>query len=244
MLDIYPYVTMKCRDEMKINKKKMFCRLFAVVVHSGKNSHSGHYIAYVRSLSKNEWWKMDDAKVTRVAQEEVVNCEAYMLFYRVVEHPISIGLRKAEASMKEKAVQRDGKVKENQRCETETEDADHQLRTKRKRNQIAPEFASSRIWAEQSTKLPEDFISLLENAEDVLSHVVDFNSEYFRLIKDEAEKTDELGGGPNISLSIDENVRNVEVYKKAIWDLIAQYVSNYDGDMTNFLNTIVSESSL
>lgn len=246
VLDIYPYVTMKCRDEMKINKKKMFCRLFAVVVHSGKNSHSGHYIAYVRSLSKNEWWKMDDAKVTRVAQEEVVNCEAYMLFYRVVEHPISIGLRKAEASMKEKALQKDVKLTEDKQCETkmENEDTDHQLRTKRKRNQNESEFTSSRIWAQHSTKLPEDFISVLENAEDVLSHIVDFNSEYFRLIKDEAEKTDQFGGGPNIVLSIDENVRNVEVYKKAIWDLIAQCTSNYEGNMIKLLNTKVSGSPL
>jgi len=84
VFDIRPYLT----EEKKCEIKSMFCRLFAVVVHAGKNSHSGHYISYVRNVQKNEWWKMDDSRVTRVAKDEVVGAEAYMLFYRVVDHPV------------------------------------------------------------------------------------------------------------------------------------------------------------
>jgi len=78
------------------NKKEgapCFCRLFAVVVHTGANSHSGHYYALVRNLKKNEWWKMDDGNAIRISANEVANAHAYMLFYRVVEHPVSIQLR-------------------------------------------------------------------------------------------------------------------------------------------------------
>jgi len=85
VLDLKPYLT----EELQKEHAKMFSRLFAVIVHVGKNSHSGHYLAYVRNISKNEWWKMDDARVTLVSSNEVFNAEAYMLFYRVVNHPYS-----------------------------------------------------------------------------------------------------------------------------------------------------------
>lgn len=85
VLDLKPYLT----EELQKKHAKMFSRLFAVIVHVGKNSHSGHYLAYVRNISKNEWWKMDDARVTLVSSNEVFNAEAYMLFYRVVNHPYS-----------------------------------------------------------------------------------------------------------------------------------------------------------
>ena len=89
VLDLKPYLT----EEMQAKHSQMFCRLFAVIVHAGKNSHSGHYISYVRNIAKNEWWKMDDARVTVATVSEVMNAEAYMLFYRVVEHPFARQLR-------------------------------------------------------------------------------------------------------------------------------------------------------
>ena len=94
IFDLKPFLT----EEMSATVKNMFCRLFAVIVHAGKNSHSGHYIAYVRNISKNEWWKMDDARVIRATSQEVLNAEAYMLFYRVVDHPVAQDLRAKETA--------------------------------------------------------------------------------------------------------------------------------------------------
>jgi len=85
VMDLRPYLT----EELQKKHGNMLCRLFAVVVHVGKNSHSGHYLAYVRNIAKNEWWKMDDARVSLVSTQEVLSAEAYMLFYRVVDHPYS-----------------------------------------------------------------------------------------------------------------------------------------------------------
>lgn len=246
ILDIHPYVT----EELQQNKKKIFCRLFAVVVHSGKNSHSGHYIAYVRNLSKNEWWKMDDAKVTRVAQEEVINCEAYMLFYRVVEHPIAQGLRKAEAIMKEeaakKAKEESVKAKEQEQMkQSKTSNSKENGSTKatgnkRKRNEVA--FTSCKEWAKQCTQFPESCIPIFENAVEALSHNMEFKPEYFRLIKEDADKGGDAGSGPRISLSIDEDVRDVHVYKKAIMDLLVQYARDNSSDLAKFLNDDVPDS--
>merc|ERR1719232_318606 len=72
IFDLLPFVT----PQLKQSRRTMCCRLFAVIVHSGKNSHSGHYLAYVRNISKNEWWKMDDARICRVAPSEVMEAEA------------------------------------------------------------------------------------------------------------------------------------------------------------------------
>lgn len=88
LFDLLPFLT----QELQEKHTNMLCRLFAVIVHAGKNSHSGHYIAYVRNLVKNEWWKMDDGRVTNVTVGEVQNAEAYMLFYRVVQHPVATKL--------------------------------------------------------------------------------------------------------------------------------------------------------
>eukprot|EP00559_Dactyliosolen_fragilissimus_P000592 CAMPEP_0184865696 /NCGR_PEP_ID=MMETSP0580-20130426/18804_1 /TAXON_ID=1118495 /ORGANISM="Dactyliosolen fragilissimus" /LENGTH=812 /DNA_ID=CAMNT_0027364991 /DNA_START=344 /DNA_END=2779 /DNA_ORIENTATION=- len=92
VFDIRPYLT----ESAKKGLKSMFCRLFAVIVHTGRNNHSGHYICYVRNVAKNEWWKMDDARVARVGKDEVFAAEAYMLFYRVVDHPVATNLREQE----------------------------------------------------------------------------------------------------------------------------------------------------
>ena len=97
IFDLKPYLT----DELQAKQKAMFCRLFAVVVHAGKNSHSGHYIAYVRNIQKNEWWKMDDARITKVDMQEVMQAEAYMLFYRVVEHPFALHLKEKTKILQE-----------------------------------------------------------------------------------------------------------------------------------------------
>lgn len=91
IFDLSPYMTDPKRNNM-------FCRLFAVIVHAGKTSHSGHYIAFVRDVKKNEWWKMDDSRVTPVSQDEVLSAEAYMLFYRLVNHPV--GLRFTDRQQK------------------------------------------------------------------------------------------------------------------------------------------------
>lgn len=52
--------------------------LFAVITHSGKLD-AGHYVTYLR-LS-NQWYKCDDAWITRVNDDIVRNAQGYMMFY-------------------------------------------------------------------------------------------------------------------------------------------------------------------
>ncbi|XP_042462291.1 ubiquitin carboxyl-terminal hydrolase 21-like [Zingiber officinale] len=53
--------------------------LSSVLVHIG-SPYSGHYYCFVRS-SPSTWYQIDDRKVTRVAEEYVLEQEAYVLFY-------------------------------------------------------------------------------------------------------------------------------------------------------------------
>jgi ubiquitin carboxyl-terminal hydrolase 36/42 len=110
ILDLRPYLTEKLQNE----NRTIMCRLFAVIVHAGKNSHSGHYIAYVRNITKNEWWKMDDARVTTASLAEVMNAEAYMLFYRVVEHPVSSLLREKAKKLQKDFIEQQQQKQESQ----------------------------------------------------------------------------------------------------------------------------------
>lgn len=52
--------------------------LFAVITHSGKLD-AGHYVTYLR-LS-NQWFKCDDAWITRVNEDIVRAAQGYMMFY-------------------------------------------------------------------------------------------------------------------------------------------------------------------
>ncbi|XP_010117904.1 PREDICTED: ubl carboxyl-terminal hydrolase 18-like, partial [Chlamydotis macqueenii] len=69
--------------------------LFAVVAHSG-STNSGHYCAYIRSLTEGKWYCFNDSKVCQVSWDDV-KCTyghsnlhwgetAYLLFY-MKKHP-------------------------------------------------------------------------------------------------------------------------------------------------------------
>ena len=52
--------------------------LSTVVVHIGKMD-AGHYLCYCRR--DDQWFKFDNSKVTLATEAQVLNAEAYMLFY-------------------------------------------------------------------------------------------------------------------------------------------------------------------
>ncbi|XP_010541945.1 PREDICTED: ubiquitin carboxyl-terminal hydrolase 22-like [Tarenaya hassleriana] len=65
-------------NEAPNNEVSSELELFAVVTHSGK-LESGHYVTYLR-LS-NQWYKCDDAWITRVNENLVRASQGYMIFY-------------------------------------------------------------------------------------------------------------------------------------------------------------------
>ena len=52
--------------------------VFAIVSHAGK-LEGGHFVTYL--MLKGEWYKCDDAWVTRVSEKVVRECQGYMMFY-------------------------------------------------------------------------------------------------------------------------------------------------------------------
>jgi hypothetical protein len=67
--------------EVGPNAPKRWYDLTAVIVHEGRSIHSGHYKAYVRHSHTCEWLLANDARVTFVSQDEVLQAQAYLLFY-------------------------------------------------------------------------------------------------------------------------------------------------------------------
>ncbi|XP_057421727.1 ubiquitin carboxyl-terminal hydrolase 23-like isoform X2 [Lotus japonicus] len=72
-LDLKPFVSGSYDGDLKYS-------LYGVLVHSGSSTHSGHYFCYVRT-SNNMWYTLDDNRVNHVSEREVLNQQAYMLFY-------------------------------------------------------------------------------------------------------------------------------------------------------------------
>ncbi|XP_059656806.1 ubiquitin carboxyl-terminal hydrolase 20-like [Cornus florida] len=74
-LDLLAYTNGNQNDNVNLKYD-----LYAILVHIGFSSTSGHYYCFVRS-SPDTWHKLDDSKVTRVREDFVLSQEAYILFY-------------------------------------------------------------------------------------------------------------------------------------------------------------------
>lgn len=72
-LDLRPFVN-GCEDE------EIKYALYAVLVHSGWSTHSGHYYCYVHT-GMDTWHLMDDSQVSQVSERSVLEQKAYILFY-------------------------------------------------------------------------------------------------------------------------------------------------------------------
>ncbi|CAH9080058.1 unnamed protein product [Cuscuta epithymum] len=75
-LDMLPYAAPK--NEGSEGDSKYY--LYAILVHIGYSSCSGHYYCFIRA-APDAWYKFDDSKVTRVDEDFVMSQEAYILFY-------------------------------------------------------------------------------------------------------------------------------------------------------------------
>ncbi|XP_036919290.1 ubiquitin carboxyl-terminal hydrolase 17-like protein 6 [Sturnira hondurensis] len=62
------------------NTGPLVYELYAVLVHSGRDCHHGHYFCYVKAPG-GQWFKMNDAKVTACATSTALSQRAYVLFY-------------------------------------------------------------------------------------------------------------------------------------------------------------------
>ena len=174
--DLKPYLT----EELKAQHDSMFCRLFAVIVHAGKNSHSGHYIAFCRNISKNEWWKMDDSRVSAVTEEEVMQAEAYMLFYRVVKHPIAVQLEE----LYKRKVEAEVRLVASGRTETSvTTDLDRPPSRKRP----LESYPNAEEWARQM-EFPPQFMGLMHKVTHLIADDLQISGQYYRKVTEEVAK--------------------------------------------------------
>ncbi|CAN1856036.1 Ubiquitin carboxyl-terminal hydrolase 2 [Linum perenne] len=92
VLDIRPYMDPRCED-----RERSVYRLTGVVEHLG-TMRGGHYVAYIRGGERTKkraedektgggggvWYHVSDAYVREASLDEVLRCEAYILFYERV----------------------------------------------------------------------------------------------------------------------------------------------------------------
>ncbi len=254
VFDIRPYLT----EEKQKEVRSMLCRLFAVIVHTGKNSHSGHYICYVRNVAKNEWWKMDDARVTRVSREEVEAAEAYMLFYRVVDHPVSVDLKNKQKLHREQLAKEldEAKIKaENEEnvvemnvpdnskvADGDNVNADSNKITKGlKRKRDDPEYRSGEDWARKMTSKPKSILQAIRIVQDYFSDRIQFKQEYFDCLKQEVEDGGRVGSGPSFGVSVAEDINDCEKvmgsFSNALWDVFLSILPEDKDELDDMLKT-------
>lgn len=225
VFDIKPYLT----EEMKKVTKAMLCRLFAVVVHTGKNSHSGHYICYVRNLAKNEWWKMDDARVTRVSKDDVMAAEAYMLFYNVVNHPVSDELKKSHRAMMAMNSKPPQTIQIDSISEEKKSDFVKESLSGTKRKREGPTFRSGEDWARKMTTRPKLLLKSIRAIQEYFSSLVRLKPEYVQSMKEEIQSGAKAGSGPTFGISGDD-VENKESIESGIIKIIKTILPKDNGE--------------
>ncbi|XP_065899695.1 ubiquitin carboxyl-terminal hydrolase 22-like isoform X2 [Dysidea avara] len=75
-IDMTPYLANSEKVSSFIDNHYL---LFAVVNHTG-SIIQGHYTCFIRQL-EDQWFKCDDAWITKVTRDKVLNSEGYLLFY-------------------------------------------------------------------------------------------------------------------------------------------------------------------
>ncbi|CAB5380763.1 unnamed protein product [Rhizophagus irregularis] len=68
-----------CKED-EIPSGENIYKLKSVIVHQGDH-RSGHFITYRRKEESDGWWRLSDEYVEEVKLKQVLNEEAYMLFY-------------------------------------------------------------------------------------------------------------------------------------------------------------------
>jgi ubiquitin C-terminal hydrolase len=58
-------------------------QLYAIIVHEGKLSTHGHFVAFVRDQN-DDWYKADDLCVFKAKLETVMSSRPYVLFYKLI----------------------------------------------------------------------------------------------------------------------------------------------------------------
>ncbi|PHU21405.1 Ubiquitin carboxyl-terminal hydrolase 20 [Capsicum chinense] len=74
-LDLLPYT-----ENIQSYNEEMKYDLYAVIVHAGSTSSSGHCYSFI-CAEPNEWYKFDDSMISRVHEDLVLAEEAYIMFY-------------------------------------------------------------------------------------------------------------------------------------------------------------------
>ncbi|KAG8687461.1 CSN-associated deubiquitinating enzyme Ubp12 [Ceratobasidium sp. 423] len=77
----FPITGLDLNDRVGESEEECVYDLFAVDEHMG-GLGGGHYRAYAKNLSDNEWYHFDDSYVTKSSAEDSINANAYLLFYR------------------------------------------------------------------------------------------------------------------------------------------------------------------
>ncbi len=54
--------------------------LIGIVNHRG-SFNGGHYVAYCRNLNSGSWLEFDDSRVREISEQQLMNVQAYLLFY-------------------------------------------------------------------------------------------------------------------------------------------------------------------
>lgn len=74
-LDMNPFV-----NSGEAQNEELRYSLYAVLVHSGWSTRSGHYYCFVRT-AMDVWHVLDDNRVSQVSEKTVLQQKAYILFY-------------------------------------------------------------------------------------------------------------------------------------------------------------------
>lgn len=148
---------------------------------------------------------MDDGRINLVHVNEVLEAEAYMLFYRVLQHSVTLELEKAyQAKVSHAAAEEhDDGVELN----TVKPDEDAATNRSSKRRRVS-DYRDGVEWARARTNVPPHFISIMNKIQELIAGEVQLTPEFFRLLTEAA--SGERSKDKRSTTALPEAVTNVQ----------------------------------
>ncbi|KAI8873607.1 cysteine proteinase [Ramicandelaber brevisporus] len=149
------------QDLANPNGERLTYSLYAVLVHAGSTSSSGHYYSYVKAPS-GQWLEKDDSFVKQVGLKTVLAQKAYILFYQLDKPKQLKSVPQQQREQSQKSVKQSTAQMDANEDDTDDSDSDNDtepiksIKSTKSTNMASPSNGKKRVRSDEAVEEDTD----------------------------------------------------------------------------------------